>query len=204
MNLEHQSLGFDSVDRIPEARAAISVQSSDNPTETADNCLGFRTGEFVVYPAHGVGQISAIEVQTVAGASLEFFVIYFAKSKMRLRVPTRKAAGVGMRKPSSPAATQQVRRILSQVVPKARSNWSRLVKEYETKIKSGDITALAEAVRDLCRRSANAEQSYSERQLYTAALDRLSEEVALVESITEEKAALEFETLLMNRLGRTR
>ena len=89
MNLEHQSLGFDSVDRIPEARAAISVQSSDNPTETADNCLGFRTGEFVVYPAHGVGQISAIEVQTVAGASLEFFVIYFAKSKMRLRVPTR-------------------------------------------------------------------------------------------------------------------
>ena len=155
-----------------------------------------------VYPAHGVGQILAIEIQTVAGACLEYFAIYFAKSKMRLHVPTRKAPSIGMRKLSSSATIEQARLTLSEAPRRVRANWSRLVNEYEAKIKSGDILALAEATRDLYRRSANSEQSYSERQLYTAALHRLAEEVAMVEGITE-KRRVELEGLLLSRLNRT-
>jgi CarD family transcriptional regulator len=121
---------------------------------------------------------------------------------MKARVPTQKAASNGVRKLSSPAAIEQVRRILSQSARKARGNWAQLTKEYEAKIKSGEITALAEVVRDLHRRDTTSEQSYSERQLYAAALDRLSAEVALVECITEEEAASGLESLLKGRAGK--
>jgi CarD family transcriptional regulator len=144
----------------------------------------------------------AIEVQAVAGISLEFFVIYFAKTKMKARVPTQKVASIGVRKLSSPAAIEQARRTLRQSAAKARINWARLTKEYEAKIKSGEITALAEVVRDLHRRTATSEQSYSERQLYAAALDRLAADVALVEGITEEETKSGLETLLKNRAGK--
>jgi CarD family transcriptional regulator, regulator of rRNA transcription len=193
---------FDNSDRMHEARIDLSVESNGSQIRWPESPLEFRTSEFVVYPAHGVGQISAIEVQTVAGTSLEFFVIYFAKSKMRARVPTRKAANIGIRKLSSPAAIEQARRILTQAAPRTRTNWARLTKEYEAKLKSGDILALAEVMRDLHRRPAEAEQSFSERQFYATALDRLSGEVALVEQIAEEKAVLELEGLLMSRAGR--
>jgi CarD family transcriptional regulator len=164
--------------------------------------LAFGKNEFVVYPAHGVGQITAIEVQAVAGTSLEFFEIYFAKSKMKARVPTGKAASVGIRKLSTPAAIEQARRALGQSAARARTNWARLTKEYEAKIKSGEVTALAEVVRDLHRRTDKFEQSYSERQLYATALDRLSAEVALVEGVTEEQATSGLEGLLKNRPGK--
>ena len=199
MDLELRKLSVENADRTDEAQADIPAQPSRSQTETPKSPLCFRVNEFVVYPAHGVGQILAIEVQTFAGASLELFVIYFAQSKMKLRVPTRKAASVGMRKPSSPATIEQVRRILSEVPTRKRTNWARSSKEYETKIKSGDIIAIAEVMRELCRRSANSEQSYSERQFYTAALDLVSGEVALVESITRTKAISELENLLMTR-----
>lgn len=158
--------------------------------------FGFKAGDFVVYPAHGVGRISAIEEQTVAGASLEFFVVYFAKSKMTLRAPTRKAANAGMRKPSDEAVIQRVRQALSQAPYKARGNWSKLAQEYAAKINSGDIIALAEVMRDLYRPALNSGQSYSERQLYVLALERLSGEVALVSGITEEESARELEGLV--------
>jgi CarD family transcriptional regulator len=172
-------------------------------TRAQEPALGFNKNEFVVYPAHGVGRILSIEVQAIAGTSLEFFVIYFAKSKMTARVPTQKAASIGMRKLSSPAVIEQVRRTLSQPTPRGRTNWVRLTKEYEAKIKSGDVIALAEVMRDLHRRAADIEQSYSERQFYGTALDRLSAEVALVEHTNEEKAVLELESILMSRAGRT-
>lgn len=194
---------FDNSDQMNEARIDLSVESNRRQLRWPESPLEFRKDEFVVYPAHGVGQVLAIEVQTVAGTSLEFFVIYFAKSKMRARVPTRKAASIGIRKLSSPAAIEQARRILSQAAPRARINWARLTKEYEAKLKSGDILALAEVMRDLHRRPAEPEQSFSERQFYATALDRLSGEVALVEHIAEEKAVLELEGLLMSRAGRT-
>ena len=117
---------------------------------------------------------------------------------MTLRAPTRKAANLGMRKLSDPTAIQRVRRTLSQVPYKARGNWSRLAQEYESKINSGDIIAIAEVMRDLYRPAINSGQSYSERQLYTSALDRLSGEVALVDGITEEEAVRELENLIIS------
>lgn len=199
MNLEHQSNCFGNADRILEAQTGFSIQSEGKLTSQPDNITGFSANEFVVYPAHGVGQVTAIEVQTVAGASLELFVVYFAKSKMTLRVPTKKAVSVGMRKLSNPAVVQDVRLTLRQAAPRNRSRWLQLVKEYEAKIKSGDIIAIAEVVRDLCRRSFNSEQSYSEGKLYAAALERLSGEVALVEGVTEETAVSELERLVMSK-----
>jgi len=169
--------------------------------QTASGCsetrFGFRASDFVVYPAHGIGQIVAIEEQILAGASLEFFVVYFAKNKMTLRAPTRKAVNVGMRKLSNLGAIQRVRRTLSEAPHKARGNWSRLAQEYERKINSGDIISIAEVMRDLYRPTVNCGQSYSERQLYTLALQRLSGEVALVNGITEEAAVKELESLVI-------
>lgn len=200
MNFEHRRL--DSVDQGHEARIDFPVGSDGRQVKQGASSVEFREGEFVVYPAHGVGQITAIEVQAVAGISLEFFVIYFAKTKMKARVPTQKVASIGVRKLSEPAAIEQARRTLGQSAVRARINWARLTKEYEAKIKSGEITALAEVVRDLHRRTATSEQSYSERQLYAAALDRLSAEVALVECAPEEETKSGLEALLKNRAGK--
>jgi CarD family transcriptional regulator, regulator of rRNA transcription len=199
MNLEIRKIDFDNADQAHERQADLSVQSDGSSAERPDNPLEFAPGEFVVYPAHGVGQILAIEVQTVAAACLEFFLIYFEKSKMRLHVPTLRASSVGMRKLSNSATIERARQVLSETPRRKRTNWSQLAREFEAKIKSGDIIAIAEATRDLCRRSANSEQSYSERQLYTAALDRLAGEVAMVEGITEDKAVLQLEGLLLSR-----
>ncbi len=157
---------------------------------------GFKTSEFIVYPAHGVGQIVAIEEQEVAGARLELFVINFVKDKMTLRVPTSKIASVGMRKL---AETPMVKRALETLKGRARvkrTMWSRRAQEYEAKINSGDIVAIAEVVRDLFRSESQPEQSYSERQLYEAALDRLSREVAAVQRLTETEAIKEIEAAL--------
>jgi CarD family transcriptional regulator len=157
---------------------------------------GFRTTEFIVYPAHGVGQILAIEEQEVAGAKLELFVINFVKDKMTLRVPTAKIASVGMRKLSEPAMVKRALETLKGRARVKRTMWSRRAQEYEAKINSGDIVAIAEVVRDLFRSEQQPEQSYSERQLYEAALDRLSREISAVQHITETEAVKEIEGAL--------
>ncbi|MCP1971564.1 CarD family transcriptional regulator [Bradyrhizobium elkanii] len=184
---------------------SASVTSADktNEGEDGETRFGFRATDLIVYPAHGVGQIVAIEEQTVAGACLEFFVVYFAKSKMTLRVPTRKAANAGMRRLSDPVSIEHMRRILGQAPHKARGNWSRLAQEYESKINSGNIVAIAEVMRDLYRPAVNSEQSYSERQLYAAAVERLSGEVALVSGVTEEEAVKELESLIFAEVRRS-
>jgi len=157
---------------------------------------GFKTNEFVVYPAHGVGQIMAIEEQEIAGARLELFVINFMKDKMTLRVPTAKVANVGMRKLSEPALVKRALETLKGRARVKRTMWSRRAQEYEAKINSGDIVAIAEVVRDLYRSESQPEQSYSERQLYEAALDRLSREIAVVQHSTETEAVKEIESQL--------
>ena len=157
---------------------------------------GFKTNEFVVYPAHGVGQILAIEEQEIAGARLELFVINFIKDKMTLRVPTAKVANVGMRKLSEPALVKKALETLKGRARVKRTMWSRRAQEYEAKINSGDIVAIAEVVRDLYRSESQPEQSYSERQLYEAALDRLSREIAVVQHATETEAIKEIEAQL--------
>jgi CarD family transcriptional regulator len=157
---------------------------------------GFKTNEFIVYPAHGVGQIMAIEEQEIAGAKLELFVINFIKDKMTLRVPTAKIATVGMRKLAEPPLVKKALETLKGRARVKRTMWSRRAQEYEAKINSGDIVAIAEVVRDLFRSETQPEQSYSERQLYEAALDRLSREISAVQKITETEAVKEIEAAL--------
>ena len=174
------------------AAAAPRVEEKKLPTQRQ----GFKTNEFVVYPAHGVGQILAIEEQEIAGAKLELFVINFIKDKMTLRVPTAKVANVGMRKLSDPALVKKALETLKGRARVKRTMWSRRAQEYEAKINLGDIVAIAEVVRDLYRSESQPEQSYSERQLYEAALDRLSREIAVVQHSTETEAVKEIETQL--------
>jgi CarD family transcriptional regulator len=157
---------------------------------------GFKTNEFIVYPAHGVGQIIAIEEQEVAGAKLELFVISFIKDKMMLRVPTAKVTAVGMRKLAEGGLVKRALETLKGRARIKRTMWSRRAQEYEAKINSGDIVAIAEVVRDLFRSESQPEQSYSERQLYEAALDRLSREIAAVQHVTETEAVKEIEAAL--------
>jgi len=173
---------------------AAPVQARvEEPKKVLTQRQGFKTNEFVVYPAHGVGQILAIEEQEIAGAKLELFVINFMKDKMTLRVPTAKVANVGMRKLSEPALVKRALETLKGRARVKRTMWSRRAQEYEAKINSGDIVAIAEVVRDLYRSESQPEQSYSERQLYEAALDRLSREIAVVQHITETEAVKEIE-----------
>ncbi|MCX7322981.1 MAG: CarD family transcriptional regulator [Hyphomicrobiales bacterium] len=154
---------------------------------------GFKTGEFVVYPAHGVGQIVAIEEQEVAGFKLELFVVSFSKDKMTLRVPTAKAAAVGMRKLADEPTVARALETLTGRARVKRTMWSRRAQEYEAKINSGDIIAISEVVRDLHRSEAQPEQSYSERQLYEAALDRMVREIAAVDDVTDTEALKKIE-----------
>ena len=170
----------------------VKVEEKKLPTQRQ----GFKTNEFVVYPAHGVGQILAIEEQEIAGAKLELFVINFIKDKMTLRVPTAKVANVGMRKLSDPTLVKKALETLKGRARVKRTMWSRRAQEYEAKINSGDIVAIAEVVRDLYRSDSQPEQSYSERQLYEAALDRLSREIAVVQHSTETEAVKEIESQL--------
>jgi len=157
---------------------------------------GFSSGDFIVYPAHGVGQIAGVEEQEVAGARLEFFVVNFVKDKMTLRVPTAKAARVGMRKLSDPSTITRAGQTLTQRPQTVKGVWSRVAQEYEGKISSGDIVAIAEVVRDLYRSESQPERSFSGRQLYEVALDRLSREVAVAERISESEAIRKIEGLL--------
>ena len=168
----------------------------EEPKKVVTQRQGFKANEFVVYPAHGVGQILAIEEQEIAGAKLELFVINFMKDKMTLRVPTAKVANVGMRKLSDPSLVKKALETLKGRARVKRTMWSRRAQEYEAKINSGDIVAIAEVVRDLYRSESQPEQSYSERQLYEAALDRLSREIAVVQHSTETEAVKEIESQL--------
>ncbi len=166
------------------------------PTKKTTKKLDFRANDFVVYPAHGVGKIVDVEEQEVAGTRLELFVVDFEKEKMTLRVPTAKAKSVGMRQLSSPDTVESALKTLKGRARIKRTMWSRRAQEYEAKINSGDLQSIAEVVRDLHRAGGQPEQSYSERQLYEAALDRMAREVAAVEKIDEDAAIRRVETAL--------
>ena len=159
----------------------------------------FSANDFVVYPAHGVGKIVSIEEQEVAGFNLELFVISFEKDKMTLRVPTNKATEVGMRPLAGPDVVSQAMKTLRGKAKVKRAMWSRRAQEYEQKINSGDLIAIAEVVRDLHRSDDQREQSYSERQLYEAALERLTREIAAVNGAEEAVAGEEVAEVLMSR-----
>src|SRR6266853_2660131 len=156
----------------------------------------FGTGDLVVYPTHGVGKILGIETQEIAGHTLSVFVVHFDKDRMTLRVPLGKAKGSGLRKLSSRKEMDVALTKLKGRSKAKRTMWSRRAQEYEAKINSGDPASIAEVVRDLYRNVGQPEQSYSERQIYQAALDRLVREFAAVEKIDEDTATRRLEQLL--------
>jgi CarD family transcriptional regulator len=164
---------------------------------------GFKANEFIVYPAHGVGRIVGIEEQEIAGMALELFVINFDKEKLTLRVPTGKLASVGMRKLSDEAVVKKAMETLKGRARVKRTMWSRRAQEYVAKINSGDLVSIAEVVRDLYRSEAQPEQSYSERQLYEDALDRMAREIAAVEKL-DERGAVQRITEVLSKSARGR
>ncbi len=180
--------------------AAIAAAASKKPVNARH---GFKTNEFVVYPAHGVGRIIGIEEQEIAGISLELFVIQFEKDKMTLRVPTSKLQSVGMRKLAEEGIVKRAMETLKGKARIKRTMWSRRAQEYEAKINSGDLVAIAEVVRDLYRSEAQPEQSYSERQLYEAALDRMAREIAAVDKL-DERSAMQRITEVLSKSARGR
>lgn len=147
-----------------------------------ENCIN--SGEFVVYPAHGVGKVADISTQKIGGAELELIVVNFDKDKMTLRVPLSKAESVGLRKISETPVMDEALGVLKGKAKVRKIMWSRRAQEYENKINSGSPVAIAEVVRDLYRRENLSEQSYSERQIYEQALDRLANEYAICNNIS--------------------
>ena len=158
--------------------------------------LEFKANDFIVYPAHGVGRITGVEKQEVAGHALELFVITFEKEKMTLRVPVTKVKSVGMRRLAADDTVAQAMKTLKGRARVKRTMWSRRAQEYEAKINSGYLIAVAEVVRDLYRSDKQPEQSYSERQLYEQALERMAREVAAVEKATDDEAVVKIEGVL--------
>ena len=160
------------------------------------NEVGFGVSDFVVYPTHGVGKITGIENQEIAGQKLRLLIIQFEKDRMTLRVPVNKAKGSGLRRLSTRKEMQTALTTLKGRSRAKRTMWSRRAQEYEAKINSGDPRSIAEVVRDLHRNAGQPDQSFSERQMYQAALDRLVREFAAVERITEETATQRLEAML--------
>src|SRR5215467_2125648 len=156
----------------------------------------FTTGDLVVYPTHGVGKIVGIETQEIAGHMLNVFVVHFDKDRMTLRVPLAKAKASGLRRLSTRKEMDAALTKLKGRSRAKRTMWSRRAQEYEQKINSGDPGSIAEVVRDLYRNVGQPEQSYSERQIYQAALDRLVREFAAVEKIDEGTATRRLEQML--------
>src|SRR4026208_638370 len=155
----------------------------------AVNAPAFDVGDYVVYPKHGVGRVIELQEQEIAGMKLELYVLRFEKERMTLRVPTNKVEAIGMRKLSSDKTLREALDTLKGKPKVKRTMWSRRDQEYEAKINSGDLTSIAEVVRDLCRPDAAPEQSYSERQIFEAASSRLARELAAMEQTDEEGAA---------------
>ncbi len=158
--------------------------------------LLFDVGDYVVYPKHGVGRVTELQKQEIAGTHLELYVLRFEKEKMTLRVPTHKAETFGMRKLSSDKTLNEAMETLKGKPKVKRTMWSRRAQEYEAKINSGDLVSIAEVTRDLFRADDQPEQSYSERQIFEAAASRLARELAAMEKTDEPAALAKIHTIL--------
>jgi CarD family transcriptional regulator len=174
------------------AKAAVPVKRVPAKKEK----LEFAAGDFVVYPTHGVGKVTAIETHEIADQKLKLYIISFERERMTLKVPINKVKDSGLRKLSSRKVMDTALKTLKGRVRIKRTMWSRRAQEYEAKINSGDPIFIAEVVRDLHRKEDQPDQSYSERQMYQAALDRFARELAAVESSEHEAAFEKLEGIL--------
>ena len=166
------------------------------PKPPIGKSIDFKAGDFVVYPTHGVGKVTDVETRTVAGHELKLFVIEFDRDRMTLRVPVAKAHTSGLRRLSTRKMIDQALTTLKGRARTKRTMWSRRAQEYEAKINSGDPIAIAEVVRDLHRNTGQPDQSFSERQIYESARDRLALELGAIEKIDIEKATEILEEIL--------
>lgn len=182
----------------PKAAAPKALAPMAPIVEKKPEKLDFAAGDFVVYPAHGVGYVEGVETQTIAGMEITLYTISFEKDRMRLKLPVSKVKASGLRKLSSKDRLKDALATLQGRSQTRRVMWSRRAQEYEAKINSGDPVAIAEVLRDLKKADDQSEQSYSERQIYQAALERLAREVAAIEKIDEKKAAEKLEAVLGN------
>ena len=184
------------------APAAAPKPAAPAAAQPAPKKLVFKVSELVVYPAHGVGKIIQIEEQEIAGAKLELYIVDFEKEKLRLKVPTSRAEQKGMRRLSDKSQIESALKVLKGRARIKRTMWSRRAQEYDAKINSGDIMAVAEVVRDLYRSERQPEQSYSERQLFEQAHDRMAREIAAVKKIDDDQAVKELEEFLSKNAKR--
>ncbi len=170
----------------------------ENTAKAKKTAIDFVAGDYVVYPAHGVGKVEGIETQTISGVDVTLYTISFEQDRMRLKLPVSKIRSSGLRKLSSGDRLKEALTTLKGRSRIKRTMWSRRAQEYETKINSGDPVSIAEVLRDLRRDEDKGEQSYSERQIYQAALERLAREVAAIEDIDEKSATERLEDVLKN------
>lgn len=166
------------------------------PTPVPPPAPEFTVGDHVVYPTHGVGRVTGIVTEEIAGHRLTLIVVEFEENRMVLRVPVAKARTAGLRKLSSRKAIDLALSTLKGRARVKRTMWSRRAQEYEAKINSGDPIAIAEVVRDLHRNAGQPDQSFSERQIYEQAMDRLAAELAAIEQVDKPTAAAKLATVL--------
>ncbi len=161
----------------------------------------FNPGDFVVYPAHGVGQVTERQTTTVAGQDLDLIAIHFTKDKMTMKIPSDQAVEKGLRQVATPITMETVENVLRTKTKTKRVQWSKRSAEYIAKIGSGDPVSLAEVLRDLYKNPEIATQTYSERQLYEKALGRLAPEYAVIHKMTEAEACAAIEDCLKSPLS---
>ncbi len=183
-------------------RPVVAKPVAAAPVPQAPRKLGFKVGELIVYPAHGVGRITAIEEQEIAGARLELYIVDFEREKLRLKVPTNRAEQKGMRRLADRGLIEHAMKVIRGRARIKRTMWSRRAQEYDAKINSGDLIAVAEVVRDLYRSDRQPEQSYSERQLFEQALFRMARELAAVRKIDDDQSVKELSEFLAKNAKR--
>ncbi len=187
----------------PVAAAAAPVAAKPvTAVPAAPKKPSFKVGELVVYPAHGVGKISNIEEQEIAGIKLELYIVDFEKEKLRLKVPTNRAEQKGMRQLADRSMIEAAMKVIRGRARIKRTMWSRRAQEYDAKINSGDMISVAEVIRDLYRSERQPEQSYSERQLFEQALARFARELAAVRKVDEDQCIKELEDYLARNAKR--
>jgi CarD family transcriptional regulator len=186
----------------PVAAAQPVAAKPVAPAAPAVKKQSFKVGELIVYPAHGVGKITNVEEQEIAGVKLELYIVDFEKEKLRLKVPTNRAEQKGMRHLADRALIEQAMKVIRGRARIKRVMWSRRAQEYDAKINSGDMIAVSEVIRDLYRSERQPEQSYSERQLFEQALGRFARELAAIRKMDEDQCIKELEDYLARNAKR--
>jgi len=162
----------------------------------------FKTGEILVYPTHGVGEVLEVKTQEIAGMKMSFYVLEFKKDKLKVSVPVQKATEAGLRRLCSKDELDAMFGVLKSKAKAGRGMWSRRAAEYTAKINSGEISLVAEVVRDLHKNVDDPDRSYSERMIYESAFDRLASEYAFVFNIEREKATTKIVDTLIKAHGK--